>query len=197
MWLVRGEPRTGPSGCDLAARLDRTIASSQGARPFMGSVLVARGGRILLDKGYGMANLEWNVPNTPDTKFRLGSVTKQFTATAILQLSERHKLSVQDLACRYVDGCPDAWKKVTIHELLTHTSGIPSYTDEPSFWKPANMRLPHSPAEILLFTKDKPMNFPPGTGWEYNNTGYTMLGMIIEKVSGERYSYYLKNHIFP
>lgn len=180
----------------LTANLDRVAASFQSHRKFMGTVLVAKQGKVYLVKGYGMADLEWDVPNTPDAKFRLGSITKQFTATAILQLGEAKKLSLQDKACKYFDGCPDAWKQITIHQLLSHTSGIPSYTNDPGFPKPQFLRLPKTPAEVLLLSKDKPLDFPPGSQWKYDNSGYTFLGLIIEKVSGEFYADYLKKHIF-
>lgn len=181
---------------DIAAQLDHVLTGYQQNRAFIGSALVAKNGKILLEKGYGMANIEFGVPNTPDTKFRLGSITKQFTATSILQLEEQGKLSVSDLACKYVPECPDSWKAVTIHELLSHTSGIPSYTDGPEFMKPAMMRIPRTPLEVLLLTKDKPLDFQPGEKYKYDNSGYIFLGVIIEKVSGEKYADYLRRHIF-
>jgi CubicO group peptidase (beta-lactamase class C family) len=149
-----------------------------------------------MEKGYGMANVELDVPNTPDTKFRLGSITKQFTATAIMQLQEQGKLSVNDLACKYVAGCPDTWKTITVHHLLTHTSGIPSYTGGEFMRKPQMVRSPLSPVEIVMLSKDKALEFEPGTKWNYDNTGYVFLGAIIEKVSGETYADYLKKHVF-
>jgi len=157
---------------------------------------VAKGGKVLLEKGYGMANIELGVPNGPDTKFRLGSITKQFTSAAILQLEEQGKLSVNDLACKYVPECPDTWKTITIHQLLTHTSGIPSYTDGGEFMKPAMMRIPRTPLEVLLLTNDKSLEFQPGEKYKYDNSGYIFLGVIIEKVSGEKYADYLRKHIF-
>src|SRR6202023_1888348 len=137
---------------DLTSKLDHAAEAYQKNRRFIGSVLVAKGGTVVIEKGYGMADIEWNIPNTPATKFRLGSITKQFTATAILQLAEQGTLAVSDLACKYVDNCPDAWKDVTIHMLLSHTSGIPSYTDGPEFAKPRMMRIPLSPVESLTLT---------------------------------------------
>lgn len=184
------------TGDELTHRLDDLATAYQQHRHFMGSVLVAKGGHILLEKGYGMADLEWSVPNTPDARFRIGSMTKQFTATAIMQLAEQHKLSVQDHACKYFDQCPDAWKQITVHQLLSHTSGIPSYTDNKQFATPPFLRLPKTPAEILLWTKDKPLEFEPGTKWMYSNSGYIFLGIIVEKVSGEKYASYLQKHIF-
>ena len=125
-----------PAQTDLPARLDAISKGYGEKRNFMGTVLVAKGGAILLEKGYGYANLEWDVPNPSDAKFRLGSITKQFTATAILQLQEQGKLSVDDPISKYVENAPEAWKGITIHHLLSHTSGIPSYTGFPDFVKP-------------------------------------------------------------
>lgn len=181
---------------DLAPALDRVLAGYQRNRAFIGSALVAKGGKIILDKGYGMANIELDVPDGPATKFRLGSITKQFTATSILQLEEQGKLSVNDDGCKYVPDCPETWKPITIHELLSHTSGIPSYTNSPDFMKPKMMRIPLTPMEVLMLTKDKPLDFQPGEKWKYDNSGYIFLGVIIEKVSGETYADYLKKHIF-
>jgi D-alanyl-D-alanine carboxypeptidase len=177
-------------------RLQTFLKSYQDQGKFIGSAFVAKGKNVYLDEAYGMANIELGVPNAGNTKFRLGSITKQFTATAILQLQERGKLSVKDQACKYIDGCPDSWKEITIHQLLTHTSGIPSYTALPEFSKPKLMRIPLSPVEIVMLTKDKPLDFPPGSKWNYDNSGYVFLGAIIEKVSGEKYADYLNKHIF-
>jgi D-alanyl-D-alanine carboxypeptidase len=181
---------------DLAAKLDTLLTGYQKNRAFIGSALIAKGGKVIFEKGYGMANVELDVPNGPDTKFRLGSITKQFTATAILQLEEQGKLSVTDTACKYLAECPESWKAVTIHQLLSHTSGIPSYTDGPEFAQPKMMRIPLKPVEILMLTKDKPLEFQPGEKWKYDNSGYIFLGVIIEKVSGEKYADYMKKHIF-
>ena len=104
----------------------------------MGAVLVARGDQVILSKGFGSANLEWNVPNTPGTKFRLGSVTKQFTAAAILLLAERGKLALEDPVRKHWPDAPAAWDAITIYHLLTHTSGIPNFTNYPEYmqtWK--------------------------------------------------------------
>jgi CubicO group peptidase (beta-lactamase class C family) len=144
--------QTGPP---MASKLDEYLnaATKQG---FIGSVLVARDGKVIFSKGYGMANIEWDIPNTPQTKFRLGSITKQFTAASILLLQERGKLSVQDPICKHVADCPKAWEPVTIHHLLTHTSGIGS---------PTGVRAPMTPvtvAELVDSLKPKPLEFPVG-----------------------------------
>jgi len=113
------------------SRMDQVVESYVTAKTFMGSVLVARGDQILLSKGYGSANLEWNIPNSPSTKFRLGSITKQFTAASILLLEERGKLKVDDPVKKYMPDAPAAWDKITIYHVLTHTSGIPIFTSFP------------------------------------------------------------------
>ena len=114
------------------ARMDQIVQSHVTAKQFMGAVLVARNGQVLVDKGYGYADLEWQIPDTPDTKFRLGSMTKQFTAAGILILEERGKLSTDDLVKKYIPDAPAAWDKITIYNLLTHTSGIPNFTSFPA-----------------------------------------------------------------
>ncbi len=181
---------------DLTAKMDEYVQAQGKSKGFMGTALVAKGGKILLDKGYGFASIELKVLNTPANKFRLGSITKQFTASLILQLQEQSKLSVSDLACKYVDNCPDSWKPITIHQLLTHTSGIPSYTGMLTFATPKFMRIPLTPLDILMLTRDKPLDFPPGEKMLYDNSGYIFLGCIIEKVTGQKYASYLKEHIF-
>ena len=120
-----------PTG--LAGRMDQVVQSFVENHQFMGSVLVARGSDVVLSKGYGSANLEWDVPDTPSTKFRLGSLTKQFTAASILLLEERGKLSVADPVKKYLPDAPAAWDKITIFHVLTHTAGIPSFTGFPEY----------------------------------------------------------------
>src|ERR1022692_2520892 len=118
---------------DAISRMDQVAQSFADSKSFMGSVLVARKGDILLSKGYGFANLEWKMPNSPTTKFRLGSVTKQFTAACILLLEERGKLQVNDPVKKYMPDAPATWDKVTVYHLLTHTSGIPDFTRFPDY----------------------------------------------------------------
>jgi len=121
-----------PADADVP-RMEQVIQSFVSGEHFMGSVLVARGNEVILDKGYGFANLEWDIPNSPSTKFRLGSITKQFTAASILLLEERGKLSVSDPVKKYMPDAPAAWDKITIFNLLTHTSGIPNFTSFPDY----------------------------------------------------------------
>jgi CubicO group peptidase (beta-lactamase class C family) len=161
---------------------------------FIGSVLVARDGKVVFRKGYGMANVELDVPNAPETRFRLGSITKQFTAAAILLLQERGKLNVTDPICKYFDPCPSAWSEITIHHLLSHTGGVPNFTSFPDYMP--KMMLPVTTTEMIARFKDKPLDFKPGEKWNYSNSGYFLLGAIIEKASGESYETFLQKNIF-
>ena len=179
---------------DLAPKFDQYLSALAGQGRFAGSVLVARDGKVIVSKGYGLANVELDVPNTPQTKFRLGSITKQFTAAAILLLQERGKLSVQDPICKYVDNCPAAWSEVTIHHLLSHTGGIPNFTSFPDYVP--KMMMPVTTQEMIARFKNKPLDFKPGEKWAYSNSGYFLLGAIIEKASGESYESFLQKNIF-
>lgn len=179
---------------DDVARMEQVIQSYVSSKQFMGSTLVARDGNVLLDKGYGSANLEWDIPNTPATKFRLGSITKQFTAASILLLEERGKLSVNDPVKKYMPDAPDSWNKVTIFNLLTHTSGIPSFTGFPDYGP--TEALPATPEKLVARFRDKPLEFDPGEKWNYSNSGYVLLGYLIEKITGESYAKFVKENIF-
>jgi CubicO group peptidase (beta-lactamase class C family) len=176
------------------ARADKIVQSFVASSQFMGSVLVARDGQILVDKGYGYADLEWQVPNTPETKFRLGSMTKQFTAAAILLLEERGKLSTDDLVKKYMPDTPAAWDKMTIYHLLTHTSGIPNFTSFPDYR--SSEGTPTTPAQLVARFRDKPLDFQPGEKWNYSNSGYVLLGYLIEKISGQSYRSFLEENFF-
>jgi CubicO group peptidase (beta-lactamase class C family) len=190
--LVLAQPATDAA---LAAKSEAMIEPFVDADQFSGSVLVAKNGVPVLRKAFGLANREWDIKNTPDTKFRIGSITKQFTATAILQLVEAGKLSIDDPVSKYYAESPTAWNAITIRQLLTHTSGIPSFTGIPHFFE-EQARLDRTPEEIIKLTQDKPLDFAPGSKYSYDNTGYVILGYIIEKVSGERYADYIQHHIF-
>ncbi|MBN2346436.1 MAG: serine hydrolase [Candidatus Aminicenantes bacterium] len=158
------------------------------------TVIVRRGGKTLFRKGYGLANLELGVPIEPDMAFRLGSITKQFTAVAVLMLAERGQLSLGDEIGKYIPDFPTGSNKVTIEHLLAHTSGIRSYTNMEE-WLPL-WRKDMTPQEIIAMSKDKPFEFTPGEHWNYNNSGYVMLGAIIEKVSGMSYEAFVRENIF-
>jgi D-alanyl-D-alanine carboxypeptidase len=161
---------------------------------FAGTVLVAKGGVPLVRQAFGLANREWQIAHVPAGKFRLGSLTKQFTATAILQLAEAGKLALEDEISRFVPQAPVAWRGVTLFHLLTHTSGIASYTSIPGFFL-QEARIDRTPLEVVALTREEPLSFPPGSQFRYNNTGYTLLGMVIEACSGVSYEDYIKSRI--
>ncbi|HET7306254.1 MAG TPA: serine hydrolase [Gammaproteobacteria bacterium] len=182
----------------LKARLEQvarshTTGNTAMGNAFMGTVLVAKGDEILLDKGYGMANVAWDIPNALDAKFRLGSLTKQFTAALVLLLQEDGKLRIEDPVSKYLPDAPKQWDKITLSELLHHTSGIPNFTSFKTFMK---WRMtPHTHAEELVYFRDKPLEFKPGSKFEYSNSNYEVLGAVIEKVSGTSYGKLLQDRI--
>ncbi len=178
----------------VKTRLEQIANSYTPNNAFMGTVLVVEGDQVLLDKGYGMASLEWQVANAPDAKFRLGSLTKQFTATLVLLLQQDGKLNVNDPVSKYLTDAPPAWAKITLANLLGHTSGIPNFTGfkEFSTW----CMSPHTPAEEIAFFKDKPLDFEPGSKFAYSNSNYIALGVVIEKVSGKKYGDLLRERVF-
>jgi CubicO group peptidase (beta-lactamase class C family) len=179
---------------DLLPKFEEYAQATVKAEHFSGAILVARDGKILLSKGYGMADVENDVPNTPETRFRLGSLTKQFTAASILLLQERGKLSVQDSVCKYVAPCPEAWQPVTIHHLLSHTAGVPNFTALPDYQK--TMREPTTVESLVARFRSLPLDFKPGEDWKYSNSGYVLLGSVVEKVSGKSYESFLRENIF-
>ena len=174
--------------------MDQIVQSYVTNHQFMGTALVARGSQVLFSKGYGEANLELDVPNSPNTKFRLGSVTKQFTAASILLLEERGKLSVSDPVKKYLPDAPAAWDKITIFHVLTHTSGIPNFTSFPDY--PKLERYATTPAELVARFRDKPLDFEPGERWNYSNSGYVLLSYLIEKITGDSYEKFVRENIF-
>ncbi len=178
-----------PNAADIDAYL--THLSETGV--LSGSVLVANNG-MLFSKGYGLADKDEHIPNTPQTRFRIGSITKQFTAMAILILQERGKLHVQNHICLYIPSCPQDWQSITLYHLLTHTSGIPDYTNFPDFV--ATWTQPTSPEQLIARFKDMPLDFPPGSRFKYSSSGYVLLGYVIERVSGESYATFLQKNIF-
>lgn len=160
-----------------------------------GAVLVAKKDQILYQTALGMANLEQNVPLRPDHVFRIGSVSKHFTAAAILRLLEQGKLDLQDDITRFIPDYPTHDHTITVEHLLTHTSGIKSYTSMET-WDAQMHRKDFTPVELIAFFKDEPMDFEPNAKWEYNNSGYILLGYIIEVVSGKSYEDYITEEFF-
>jgi CubicO group peptidase (beta-lactamase class C family) len=166
-------------------RMDKLVQSYADAQMFMGSVLVAQHGKVLFSKSYGWADAEWNIPNSPTTKFNIASVTKQFTAASILLLEERGKLKTDDPVKKYLPDAPAAWDKITIYNLLTMTSGIP---DDGITYEPG------SPGGLVF--RERPLDFQPGGKWDYKNHNYFVLGRLVERVSGQSYADFLQENIF-
>ncbi|HOW85182.1 MAG TPA: serine hydrolase [Candidatus Aminicenantes bacterium] len=191
--LVRPAAAPSPDGA-LAARIDAVMAEVYKPNQPGAAIIVRRNGRTLFRKGYGLADLELGVPVAPDMIFRLGSITKQFTAVSILLLAQEGKLGLQDEITRFLPDYPTQGRKITVEHLLTHTSGIQSYT-ELAEWLPL-WRKDFTVRELIALFKDKPMQFEPGRSWAYNNSGYILLGAIIEKVSGKTYEQFVEERIF-
>src|SRR6476646_7718304 len=166
-------------------RLKQVVEPYVDAQMFMGSVLLAKNGKVIFSKSYGMADLEWSVPNSPTTRFNIASMTKQFTAASILLLEDRGKLRTDDSVKKYLPDAPASWDKITIYHLLTHTSGI---SDDAVKYEPG-------PPEKLLF-RDAPLNFQAGQQWAYTNLGYIVLGYLLEKISGQPYEEFVQENIF-
>jgi CubicO group peptidase (beta-lactamase class C family) len=184
-------------GClaqDIVPKVNEYMDALVKTGKFNGSVLIARDGKVLISRGYGMADFELEVPNTSQTKFRIGSTTKPFTAMAIMLLQERGKLKVQDSVCKYLPDCPAAWQPITIHQLLSHTSGIAKHDKAADYLKTA--MLPMTVTQLIDSFKNKPPDFKPGERFDYNNNGYILLGYVIERVSGQSYEAFLRENIF-
>jgi CubicO group peptidase (beta-lactamase class C family) len=154
------------------------------------ALLVARDGHVVRSQGYGLANIELQVPVKPETIFQSGSVGKQFTATAVMMLVEEGKIGLEDPLTKYFPDAPATWKQVTIRELLSHTAG---FTDYP---KDFDMRKDYREAELIKIVEHIPLAYPPGTNWSYSNLGYLTLGIVIHKVTGEFYGDFLQERIF-
>lgn len=186
------------NNADVAAvsdRIDRYIEAQLEKYNIPGLALaVVREGKVTKAKGYGLADVELNAPATERSVFQWASVTKQFTATAIMLLAQDGKLKLDDPVSRHYANAPSAWSGVTVRHLLTHTSGIKGYTELPNFF--ATVRKDYKPEEIIGLVSSLPLDFAPGEKWAYSNTGYYLLGLIIEKVSGKSYGEFLTERIF-
>jgi len=173
--------------------MDTYVQHLPPAEHFRGNILVERDSVIILEKSYGLAVEGWNIPNTSRTRFEIASLSKQFTAAAILQLADAGKLSLDDPVGKYYRDAPQTWHGITIHQLLTHTSGIPN-NEIKDFTK--GIATPYTLDELVRTFRDRPLAFAPGTKWAYTNTEYYLLAYIIECVSGEKFAEYLERHIF-
>ena len=170
-------------------------AAIAGKRTAGVSVAVVKNGRTIVSKGYGYADLENDVPATSETVYRIGSVTKQFTSAAIMRLMEQGKLSLDDTLQKFLPNVPAQGNRVTIRHLLNHTSGIKNYTSLGPKWSRV-MRIDLVPDSLLALFANEPYDFKPGDAYRYNNSGYFLLGMIIEKLSGKPYGQYVKDEFF-
>jgi CubicO group peptidase (beta-lactamase class C family) len=178
----------------LVARLDSIAAAYVREAPAAGvTVAVVRHGDTLLLKGYGERDRDKHLPADPSTVYRVGSITKQFTAAAVLKLVEAGKIGLNDAITKYLPQYPQ-WSAVTVRQLLTHTSGIPSYTSSPK-WR-GRLAEDLTPAQIVEIVEHDPFDFPPGTDWRYDNTGYVLLGMILERVTGTPYADLMRREFF-
>ena len=181
-------------------RLDAKLAQMTQDGTFTGSVLIAQDGEILLSKGYELADRLNGIPNTPQTRFHLGSMTKQFTAMGILTLQSQEKLSVQDSICNFITDYPKEWRDITIHHLLTHTSGLSSQLSDRLYREiestTSSLVAPFERAYYLGLTSQWSLDSPPGEQYAYNNFGFILLAHIIEEVSGQSYADYLNQAIF-
>ena len=180
--VVYGHPE------DETRALDQLVQAYVDDGTFMGSVLVMQNGQVLLDKGYGFADIAHGVPDTPQTAYRIGSITKQFTAASILLLQERGKLKISDPVKAYLPGAPDAWDHITLYNLLTHTSGLVRDANPDGAGT--------GPEHLMAALHDKPLLFAPGDGWSYSNAGFEVLGLIVEKVSGQAYGDFVHDNLF-
>ena len=196
-------PAPNPENGDISMVLDSSKSSKIDALltdyttygKFMGSVLVAQEGKVILKKGYGMANLEWDIPNEPNTKFKLASITKLFTAMLILQLVAENKLDLHTPISTYLPDYPkENADRITIHHLLTHTSGTPEFDVFLNYYDIERKTL--KPEQLLKLFWDQPLEFEPGSTYSYSNPGYVVLGVIIEKITGESYESVLQEKIF-
>lgn len=187
------DPVTPPA--DFAARAEAYMAAQAAVNEFTGVVLVAVDGQPVFRRAFGYANRDWDIPNTPDTKFRIASVTKQFTSAAILLLEQQGKLKATDPVGKHLPEVPKAWADVTLLQLMSHTGGVPEHTTLAAL-APGGFGRGYRPQQIIDLVKDQPLKYTPGGEWRYSNTGYILLGMVIEEVSGKDYAAFMKEAVF-
>jgi len=181
---------------NLSKRVDQVIERQMHDRRIPGlSLAIVRDGKVIKAQGYGLANVEHAAPATPETAYLLASMTKQFTAAGILMLADEGKLSIDDPIGKYLADPPDAWKEITIRQLLGHTAGLKDRFEEDTL-NGAKWRMAYSTAELYQAARQRALDFSPGTVWQYSDQGYFLLGMIIERASGQSYRDFLKKRIF-
>ncbi len=191
---AQSAPAVGAAEQTLAGQIDASLARHYPANAPGATVLVLKDGKTVLRKAYGLANVQANTPMTADMSLRIGSITKQFTAVAIMMLVEDGKLKLSDDITKFLPDYPTRGKKITLEHLLTHTSGIVSYTGKPGFTAIINKDMPL--AALIDTFKNDPLEFEPGSKFAYNNSGYVLLGAIIEKLSGQPYADFVAQRIF-
>jgi CubicO group peptidase (beta-lactamase class C family) len=191
----------GPS-TDIAAQIDRYLTARTGLGRFNGVALVALDGKVILRKGYGFADIEKRIPFAPETRQEVASITKMFTSMSALMLRDKGKLKLEESICVYLDDptdrCPDAWKPVTVQNLMRHTSGIPDYEEKLELFSPKHIEFmvkPNATDIIYADAKKLPLDFKPGEKFNYSNTGYIVLAHIVEKVSGQPYYKFVEKNI--
>ncbi len=182
------------SAQNINKQVESYIAEKYQADGPGGAILISKKGKTVYEEGFGKANLELDLNNTPNNVFEIGSISKQFTAVAILMLEEDGKLNVTDPISKYLKDYPKQENEITIHQLLTHTAGIPNYTSMPSWMKV--WRQDMTTQEVIDIFKNEPLDFVPGTNFSYSNSGYVLLGAIIEKVSKKSYAEFIQERIF-
>jgi CubicO group peptidase (beta-lactamase class C family) len=201
LWVLglAGFPRIVAAQSPVGLQVDRVVEQQRTLQRIPGlSLAVCRDGKLVKATGYGLANVELDVPVTPETIFQTGSVGKQFTAMAVMMLVEEGKIGLDDKITKYLPESPAIWKGVTVRQLLTHTSGIADYGgEEETMGKGViNFRKDYTEEELIEAFSKMPMDFRPGTKWSYSNTGYVLLGVIIHRASGEFYGDFLQQRVF-
>lgn len=179
---------------DLAAKADAYLQARAAAGAFSGTVLLARGSKVLFTKGYGFANEEWRAHNAADTRFPIASITKTFTAALVMKLRRQGRLALEDPLCKHLAPCPEHWRPVTVRHLLMHTAGIPDYARDADFLKKVRLRL--TLPELIDVFRDRPLDFAPGAKYAYSNANYILLGAVLEKVGGKPFETLLREQIF-
>ena len=196
-------PRAAPAGPvataartdGRAARLDSLVRAYHDAGRFDGAVLVAERGRVVYEAAFGAAVREWNVPNTVDTRFRIASTTKQFTAALVLRLVEEGRLRLDAPVTTWLPEYPrPQGDRLTLHHLLSQSSGLPNFVARPDFYSGIG-RLPHTPAQVVGIVDTMPLRFDPGARWDYSNTNYALAGLIVERVTGMPFAEALRHWV--
>lgn len=191
-WTARAD---GPAPADMARDMDAYLAARADMGGFSGAVLAVKDGQVILRKGYGWADVATRRPYTADTLHEVASVSKMFTAMAVLKLRDTGRLKLDDPICKYLEDCPDAWRPITVQELMHHSSGIPDYEERLDLGSPAYqafMVKREATLAIYADAKRRPLDFPPGSKFNYSNTGYIVLAMVVQAAAGERFPAYVR-----